>query len=110
MLHLFLNPVEDEDFSLEMNFGNFTFSNETEAGDFQCANITILDDEIFEKFQVILLTIGESEPPGIERDEFLKIKILDDGKCHGLSEKIVMPWIQISVHLNYITLSFGVYV
>ena len=62
-----------------MDFGNFVFDNETMVDDVQCANITILDDEIFEKFQVILLTIGESDPPGIERDEFLKIKIIDDG-------------------------------
>ena len=75
----FLDSVEDEDFSLEMDFGNFVFDNETMVDDVQCANITILDDEIFEKFQVILLTIGESDPPGIERDEFLKIKIIDDG-------------------------------
>ena len=75
-----LDSVEDEDFSLEMDFGIFVFDNETVAGDTQCANITILDDQIFEKFQVILLTVGESDPPGIEQDEFLKIKIIDDGE------------------------------
>ena len=71
--------VEDEDFSIEMDFGNFTFPTSTVPGDRQCANITILDDEIFEKFQVIVVAVGESYPPGIKEDEFLKIKILDDG-------------------------------
>ena len=64
-----------------MDFGVFVFDNETVAGNAECANITILDDQIFEKFQVIVLTIGESDPPGIEQDEFLKIKIIDDGEC-----------------------------
>jgi hypothetical protein len=63
-----------------MDFGIFVFDNETVEGDTECANITILDDQIFEKFQNILLTIGESDPPGIEQDEFLKIKIIDDGE------------------------------
>ena len=79
---LFLILVEGEDFVLDMNFGSLMFSSGTTAGDMECANITILDDQIFEKFQVIVVTIGESEPPGIERDEFLKIKIIDDGKCY----------------------------
>lgn len=62
-----------------MDFGNFVFDVNTTNGSFQCANITILDDEIFEKFQVILLTLGESSPAGVETDEFLKINIIDDG-------------------------------
>lgn len=80
ILCFFNDLVEDEDFSVEMDFGIFVFDNETMAGDTECANITLLDDQIFEKFQVIVLTIGESDPPGIEQDEFLKIKIIDDGK------------------------------
>ena len=79
ILCFFNDLVEDEDFSVEMDFGVFVFDNETVAGDTECANITLLDDQIFEKFQVIVLTIGESDPPGIEQDEFLKIKIIDDG-------------------------------
>lgn len=76
---LILVLVEDEDFSIEMNFGNFTFPMDTVPGDQQCANITILDDEIFEKFQVIVVAVGESYPPGVKEDEILEIKILDDG-------------------------------
>lgn len=79
ILCFFNDLVEDEDFSVEMDFGVFVFDNETVAGDTECANITLLDDQIFEKFQVIVLTIGESDPPGIEQDELLKIKIIDDG-------------------------------
>lgn len=86
ILSLFLGSVEDEDFSIEMDFGEFVFDNETMAGDAECANITILDDNIFEKFQVILLTIGESDPPGIKQDEFLGIKIIDDGENVDFNE------------------------
>ena len=71
--------VENEDFSLEMDFGNFTFDTDSMDGSSQCSNITILDDEIFEKFQVIVLTLGESTPPGVETDEFLEVNIIDDG-------------------------------
>ena len=63
-----------------MNFDNLTFGTSTVDGDMQCTNITILNDEIFELLQVIVITVGESYPQGIERDEFLKLKIIDDGR------------------------------
>lgn len=62
-----------------MDFGNFTFGIDTMNGSSQCSNITILNNEILEKFQVIVLTIGESNPPGVETDALLKLKIIDDG-------------------------------
>ena len=62
-----------------MDFGNFTFDTDTVDGSSQCSNITILDDEIFEKFQVIVLTLGESTPSGVEMNESLKVNIIDDG-------------------------------
>ena len=71
--------VENEDYLLEMDFGNFTFDTDTVDGSSQCSNITILDDEIFEKFQVIVLTLGESTPSGVEMNESLKVNIIDDG-------------------------------
>lgn len=70
-----------------MDFSNFTFDLATVAGDTQCTNITILDDDIFEKFQVIDLIVGKSDPVGIEMDESLSIKIIDDGK---LMSSIIM--------------------
>ena len=62
-----------------MDFGNFTFDTDTMNGSRMCSNVTILDNEIFEKIQVIVLTLGESSPPGVETDEFLKLNIFDDG-------------------------------
>ena len=77
--HIHISPEENEDFSLEMSFDNLIFPTSTMVNDVQCTNITILDDDIFEHLQVILVTIGESEPEGIKMDESLKINILDDG-------------------------------
>lgn len=73
--------VVGEDFLLSMEFDNLTFNASTTPGDYQCADITILDDTFFEKFQVIRVTVGTSYPEGIKYDDKpLKIKIIDDGK------------------------------
>ena len=49
------------------------------AGSTDCTDITILDDDIFEKFQAIELVLGESDPVGIMSDESFTIVIVDDG-------------------------------
>ena len=64
-----------------MDFSDFVFDVGASVGSTDCTDITILDDDIFEIFQVIELVLGESDPVGIESDESLSIHIIDDGKC-----------------------------
>ena len=63
-----------------MDFSNFMFDVSASPGSMDCTDITILDDDIFEKFQVIELVLGESDPVGLMSDASFTIVIVDDGE------------------------------